>query len=174
MKSRREILTSVAGSVTILTGCTDSSGGSGGDDTDNNGDRPCEDAEGGCGSESAARLLEQYIQDNGGFDAEVEVDENFLSTDDLSVTHTTTGGSITGNSDSSEVLENISVIAYWFSAAVNDGFEVGNLSAEIIYSFSSPDPLGTYSIERDWAEQFLSGELTEDEYYTTVYENLET
>lgn len=166
MESRREFLTGVLSTITILAGCT---GGDGDDD------RPCADVDGGCGPESAAQLMEHHIHENNEFDIEVEVDGNFLSRDDLSATHTTTGGSITGDSSTSgEILNDISTVAWWYAAAVNDEFEVADLSAEIIYSFNSPDPLGTYMIQRDWAEQFVTDEWSENEYYTTVYETLDT
>lgn len=56
---------------------------------------------------------------------------------------------------------------------MGDGFGIGELSAEVVDSFETPDRLTTYRVERDWAEAVAAGERTEEEYETAVLETFD-
>lgn len=168
MVTRRRLL-AFCGTATAtgVAGCSRS-----GSNDEGDGDRACADGT-GCDAETAARVMKERVESETPLRIEVAVDENLLSVDDLGTSHTTTAESLREDPGGGEVMEDVVDVAWWYASIVNDGFEVGDLSAEVIDSFEAPDQLATYRVEHDWAEAFVTDEWTEAEYETAVLETFD-
>jgi hypothetical protein len=158
-----------------LCGTAASTGVAGCSGTDPNGgdeDRACTDGP-GCDAGTAARVMKERVELETPLEIEVAVDENLLSVDDLGTSHTTTAESLHEDPGGGEVMGNVVEVARWYASTVDDGFEIGDLSAEVIDSFESPDQLATYRVEHDWAEAVVTDEWTEAQYETAVLETFD-
>lgn len=157
-----------------LCGTAATAGVAGCSGTDPNGgdeDRTCADR--GCDAETAARTMKERIERETPLDVEVAVDENLLSVDDLGATHTTTVESFRDDPGGGGVMEDVLDVAWGYASVVSEGFEIGDLSAEVIDSFDGPDRFGTYRVEHGWAESVTTDEWTEAQYETAVLETFD-
>lgn len=164
---RRRLLALSGAALAGIAGCTDGTGGGSEDD------RACVSDGQGCDAEAAASTLDALVEDDTDLRIEVAVDETLLAADELGATHTTTAPNVQEDPGGGEIMEDGLAVAERYSRVVGEGFEVGDLSGQIIGSFASPEEFATYNVEHDWAERRVEGEWDEQEFATAVLETVE-
>lgn len=166
--SRRRLLAlSGAGVLAWTAGCTDTT------DDGAEDDRACASDGRGCDAEAAAATLDALVEDGTDLRIEVTVDGTLLTADELGATHTTTVPNVREDPGGGEIMEELLEVADRYRRVVDEGFEVGDLSAQVIGSFASPEEFATYRVEHEWAERRAEGAWDDREFDTAVLETVE-
>ncbi|MFC6906544.1 hypothetical protein [Halalkalicoccus tibetensis] len=163
--SRRRLLALSSVALAGVAGCTDDGGAED--------DRACATDGRGCDAETAAATLDALVEDGTDLRIEVAVDGTLLTADELGATHTTTAPNVREDPGGGEIMEELLEVADRYRRVVDEGFEVGDLSAQVIDSFSSPEEFASYRVEHEWAERRAEGEWDDQEFDTAVLETVD-